>query len=305
MEIGNFAGGVNKRIFEIEKSCAGLILSGTFTASSSHLMSETDVLNTILGRFGSTRIEVTLVPKRGKTKYIYEPIPLTSLFEFISANEGAVIFKEVTLLTGTELHSSSYEFNIFIPFTETGFLPLQQDEIINVTFDSNSANSVGFTVSALESPVASNKYVTVQSLSMGQGVLNKTFDVKEFETILIPFDAMTASAVFRLNYTNGESPVISKDEFKGIGNHTNEMLYRMGKVVLSGFGNYAQLDVSAVDNIEIRRTSVTAFEMVVFDKDYHANMNLAESVNARLRNVSKQARLQKSIATFGNIKMRG
>lgn len=237
----------------------------------------------------NVQLSVHLKPKNGKNKYLYPKMGLGTLIEEAQAGEGYVDVVSIAVDT--------YQVRFGLPLTQKGSIQLDNDEeiILDLTTDAVVTN---LDIYGLETPLASPTYRSVTVMSMTQGNKNDQFDVSEFDTILIPMSAITATTDLQIVYTNGESPKFLKTELEILGKSMNDCLVAIDGVSTGGNGLFAAFDASAMERIEVRRDSVTAFDIFGFTDEPLEDMQKVYKINRSLVSKSTEVLDRKVSSKF-------
>ncbi|MBI1836841.1 MAG: hypothetical protein HYR91_06200 [Flavobacteriia bacterium] len=196
--------------------------------------------------------------KSGKGKYYFSSFPLMDLLELAQHEEGVI----------RVVYSSAEDIQIkaYLPLSNTGAIAFNNDETMTISVvGTDQGEAVKYTLEmyTVELPQIAHDYLDYTRLSVLQGQKEKKFDLVEFEKIMIPLRSITSTTVISLDYTNGVTVRYTAKELYSLGLLINDVCYASTTTgTVNGFGRFAILDCKNVKDIDIRRDSNTAFDIV-------------------------------------------
>jgi hypothetical protein len=220
------------------------------------------------------KLSCTYRDKSGTPTFHYNSQTLLSIAEFSQNEEG---------LINAQVNEAGTELQVYVPLNANGgALPFNNDETLEFVVDTSaitdSEETLTGSVWTLESPSLSPDFYQWSKMLVQQNETEKTFDVRKFEQIMLPLHFITASTVVTVIYTNGQVIRLTKEDLLCLGIATNDISYNVGGLVKSGFGRYAILALSEAKEVQIHRTSTSAFEI------YGINYKLINDLKAVARN---------------------
>lgn len=279
----------------LEKPCHGILFKYEFA----HTLEESTAnsVNLLDKIVATSTASAKLIDKGGNVKPLFNNIPMQALFELSQFEEG----------------SHRFEGNwgyFYLPLGYRGNVPFNNDENLEITLNVVDDYVVGVLYAyAVESHQFTNLLYEYEQLTVGTDVKEKEFDVTKFEKIAIPVSALTASLELMMTNSNGHTSRYSKDELYSIGMLSNDKVYggyitattsgNNTDVHLDNFGKYIILDVSSFKNIQISRTSTTAFDIIaqmtyivakVSNKVKEKNIMIRDLAGERLTKISNQVK---------------
>lgn len=200
-------------------------------------------------------ISISYIHKNGSRTNPIKAMSLLQLAEFNQMAEGSIRIQP----TG-----AANEFTIegVIPLSESGSIPFNNDETLEMRVDVANAKTDTISFYTIESPVMSTDWHWYEKINMRTGDTSKVFDLTDAEWLMFPIASFTASTTLDFTYTNGKSIRFDQNNLPLMGLSLNDVVYNKSGLTVTGFGIYALIDVSMCTELEINRTSTTAFEMI-------------------------------------------
>ena len=302
MKIGQLEAENENQPFKITKSISGIVITlvQNDVDAPEIRAGRSGAIGYLVDMVGSSTIQVVLQPKHGKNEFLIERMKLSTVLQKVGSVDGTVSFEfeEVVFHSGV----GTMTMRAYIPFSDEGRIPLDEDEEIQVTISNLPAETaVTSMLYGVESADLATDVIRMSFKSLPQGEKFKTFDVSDSEYVMLPLGMLTATTTLQINYTNGESPIYLADEFRALACQSNEVLFSVGGLVVTGFADYAVFKVSDVESIEVRRDSTTAYDLFFIDSDYRPNMESAVRKNERRFNISALKKGQRLLNRVPNL----
>ena len=226
-------------------------------------------------------VTAAIKEKDGTQTNLFNARNLIDLMEFSQEAEGLI-----------KLDSENSCIRGRIELTKLGAIPFNNDEEFRLILSTKvhpTYSSVEFR--AMESPLTAQDVIRWHTLDVGSES-QKNFDVSDYGKIMIPLSAFTNSMDLQFHYSNGKSISWNKENIYESGYLLNDIVYNLdGKLIKSGFHEYAILDVSMVRDIKMYRNSTTSFRMLVINQELLPSAEESQAQNEALKDLELDAKL--------------
>lgn len=237
----------------VEKPCTGVAIKANFYSTQLGVRSKltNTTQNTALTM--NARVTAYLQTKMGNQISIYRDVPLSAIAEYSQFGEAYIPvtrtnFTPTNAATMTTAQVDSVVFQV--PFTAGGHIPFQNDETLVFTLTglpTGAGSDLLLFFYALESPIQSPTCLVFEQLNIAQGVKEKSFNAREYDQILIPYNSAELSTQVRVNYTNGYTAIYTTDELLSLCCDRNDSVVRSNTLYdpfeIKGVAEYFVLDV--------------------------------------------------------------
>lgn len=244
---------------EIERPVAGLyikmrVLKATIgTDNDTYTTAETKAAAVLTVLNGQT-IGMTYVDNTGVPVYLCNNMPLGKLAEHAQSEEGVI---KVSHHDADEDHIEMY-----IPLNANGgYIPFGDDQTLEIKLTTDASVTAG-QVNTIESPVASPDWYQFNKLLVEENRDEKPFDVRGYESVMIPLAYVTSDMVITMIHTNGKVIRMGKEELIAVGLTANDAVTQIHGRSVGGFVGHAIVNVETVKQLEFQRSSTDAFEVI-------------------------------------------
>ena len=272
MKLGTVLSNTEQR-FEIEKPIVALGFKVEIAAAIDTTTRD-NIVTSLENIADGLTLSVQYKSKNGETIRPMNAISLIALLEYAQHHEGVIILDHDKV-------SGKSTIKGMVPLSNSGSLSFNNDEtlILNVK---SSVDWGDCDVYTIENPTFGFDFNDWTTLDMPQGTKERLFPVKKYDSVMIPLSALTASTVVTFHYTNGRSVDFTKDELIMVGETVNDICYNAKGNSISGYGVYAIVDLDAVKDIEITRSSTSFFSMLAVETPIVGNLKEVQKVNGAL-----------------------
>jgi hypothetical protein len=263
------------KTFEIEKPLQSVAVSFEMDdAALQAAETKTAILAAIATNIADAVVSVAYRDRDGARITPYNNIPLLALLEANQMEEGQITIEHQA--------ANVYEFTGVFNLSDMGAISFNDDETMELTVDVKNAKTGAISLYSIESPVLAGDFNYITKLSVEDGKTEKVFNVSAYDRIMVPRTALTATLKLDMHYTNGMTTRHIKQDLEIIGNTINDVCYGGNSKHVSGFGHWVILSVGTVREIEINRSSTTAFDIYALESRVVNGLKRVAKINQKL-----------------------
>ncbi|GEM_PF-6394234 len=280
-------GDVLGKDFNIEKPFCGLAVVVRVASDSIGIKEDgtENFTKNLIEKIGNNiTVSAYYKQKSGKGKYYFSAFNLMQLLELSQHEEGVV----KVIRDGLD-----YVIKGYLPLSNTGAIAFNNDETMTVTVVGGKDFKYNMDLYTVELSQVAHDYLEYSRLSVLEGQREKKFDLRGYEKIMIPLSAISRTTIVSLDYTNGITCRYNREELEAMGLLINDVCYSNGANTVYGFGHHAILDCSNIVDVDIRRDSTTAFDIVAIKTRLVSDVIGSIITNEKLIDTTEQEKLEK------------